>query len=87
MDVFKLLLIALELLGLGMAFVFVFLGLLMIAVNLIAKYLPADPPVQEKKTVQARPVTTASETSGINPKIVTAITAAVHQYHKTKTAQ
>ncbi|WP_372880888.1 OadG family transporter subunit [Psychromonas sp.] len=87
MDVFTLLLTGLELLGLGMAFVFLFLGLLMIAVNLIAKYLPADPPVPEKKTAQARPVIPLSETSAINPKIITAITAAVHQYHKTKTAQ
>ena len=85
MDVFELLIIALELLGLGMAFVFLFLGLLMVAVNLIAKYLPADPIVPEKKKAQASRVT-PSDTSAINPKIVTAITAAVHQYHKTKTA-
>ncbi|MGB5445865.1 MAG: OadG family transporter subunit [Psychromonas sp.] len=87
MDVFELLIIALELLGLGMAFVFLFLGLLMVAVNLIAKYLPPDAIVPVKKKAQASRVTPPSDSSAINPKIVTAITAAVHQYHKTKTAQ
>jgi len=84
MDVTELLLTASQLLGLGMTFVFLFLGLLMVAVNLIAKYTPAEQPVMNKKRAQPSPVKTSS---AINPKLITAITAAVYQYHKTKTAQ
>ncbi len=83
MGVFELLLTGLELLVLGMVFVFLFLGLLMLAVNLIAKYLPAELPATNKNTAQATsPVTTSPETSAINPKLVAAITAAVHQYQE-----
>jgi oxaloacetate decarboxylase gamma subunit len=81
MDINQLLLTALQLLGLGMAFVFLFLGLLMVVVNLMAKYIPADKPVANTKRVQQ----SATE-SAINPAIIAAITTAVHQYHKTKTA-
>ena len=69
--------------GLGMTFVFLFLGLLLIAVNLMAKYIPADEPVVAKGAVQKK---SASATSGINPKLVAAITTAVQQYRKTETA-
>lgn len=80
MGVVELLLTGLELLMLGMVFVFLFLGLLMIAVNLIAKYVPAELPVTNKNTARPSPVITSSETSAMNPKLVAAITAAVHQY-------
>ena len=83
MGVFELLLTGLELLVLGMVFVFLFLGLLMLAVNLIAKYLPAELPVTNKNTAQTTsPVITSQETSAINPKLAAAITAAVHQYQE-----
>ncbi|HEY7865916.1 MAG TPA: oxaloacetate decarboxylase subunit gamma [Psychromonas sp.] len=81
MDINQLLLTALQLLGLGMAFVFLFLGLLMVVVNLMAKYIPADKPVANKKSVQQSPAESA-----INPALIAAITTAVQQYHKTKTA-
>jgi oxaloacetate decarboxylase gamma subunit len=81
MDIVKLLLTALELLGLGMGFVFLFLGLLMVIVNLMAKYIPAEQPVADKKRAQQ-----SSVEPEINPAIIAAITTAVHQYHKTKTA-
>jgi len=86
MDINQLLLTALQLLGLGMAFVFLFLGLLMVVVNLMAKYIPADQPVTNKKRAQQNPAKTSSTESGINPAIIAAITTAVHQYQKTKTA-
>ena len=82
MGVVKLLLTGLELLTLGMTFVFLFLGLLMVAVNLIAKYLPAELPVTHKNTAQPSPVIDPSEASAINPKLIAAITAAVHQYQE-----
>jgi len=84
MDVTESLLTALQLLGLGMTFVFLFLGLLMVAVTLIAKYTPAEQPVINKKRAQPIPVKTPA---AINPKLISAITTAVYQYHKTKTAQ
>jgi oxaloacetate decarboxylase gamma subunit len=83
MDVTESLLKAMTLMGLGMTFVFLFLGLLLIVVNLMAKYIPADEPVVQKKAVHNKP---ASATSEINPKLVAAITTAVQQYRKTKTA-
>jgi oxaloacetate decarboxylase (Na+ extruding) subunit gamma len=86
MEVTNLLLTALQLLGLGMAFVFLFLGLLMVAVNLMAKYIPADQPVANKKKAQQSPKITTPAASETNPALIAAITAAAHQYHKTKTA-
>lgn len=83
MDVTESLLKAATLLGLGMTFVFLFLGLLMIAVNLMAKYIPADQPVIAKG---AAPRKTTSETTAINPKLIAAITTAVQQYRKTEAA-
>lgn len=83
MDVTESLLKAATLMGLGMTFVFLFLGLLLIAVNLMAKYIPADEPVIAKGAVQKK---SASAASGINPKLVAAITTAVQQYRKTETA-
>jgi oxaloacetate decarboxylase gamma subunit len=66
MDVTELLLKATTLLGLGMTFVFLFLGLLMIAVKLMAKYIPADQLVVSKKP---DPKGNASEKSEINPSM------------------
>jgi oxaloacetate decarboxylase gamma subunit len=81
MGVIELLLKAATLMGLGMTFVFLFLGLLLIAVNFMAKYLPEDVPVVEKRVVQSKPASAISE---INPKLVAAITTAVQQYRKSK---
>ena len=83
MDITELLLKATTLLGLGMTFVFMFLGLLMVAVKLMAKYILADQPVVSTKPDPKR---NASEKSEINPKLVAAISSAVLQYRKTKAA-
>ena len=81
MDITELLLKATTLLGLGMSFVFLFLGLLLIAVKLMEKYIPADKPIVSKsRAVEAK----APERSEINPKLVAAITTAVQQYRKTE---
>jgi len=84
MDVTELLLTGFQLLFLGMAFVFLFLGLLMVTVNLMAKYIPADTPVINIKQPQQSAAITASTTSETNPMLVAAITTAVHEYYKTK---
>ena len=81
MDITESLFTALTLLGLGMAFVYIFLGLLFICINLMAKYIPADPVVtapKRKKT--AAPQTSAQ--SQVSPQVVAAITSAVKQYRK-----
>lgn len=82
MDITESLFEALTLLGLGMTFVFLFLGLLMIAVTLMAKYIPADTPIVKKKAVQGKQLPKAPANSEINPKVVAAITSAVQQYRK-----
>ncbi|MCW8995959.1 MAG: oxaloacetate decarboxylase subunit gamma [Psychromonas sp.] len=81
MDITESLLRAAGLLALGMTFVFLFLGLLMVAVYLMAKYIPADEPVISKGTAQKKKVSAESD---INPKLVAAITTAVQQYRKTE---
>ena len=86
MDVTEALFTALNLLGLGMGFVFLFLGLLMIAVNLIAKLTPVDAPITKRKSTQQKSTLIDSSKAEINPKLVAAISVAVSQYHKTKTA-
>ena len=85
MDIKESLFTALTLLSLGMAFVFIFLGLLFICINLMAKYIPADPTVvapKRKKTVSPQ----ASNQSQVNPQVIAAITSAVKQYRKVPTA-
>ena len=86
MDVTEALFTALNLLGLGMTFVFLFLGLLMIAVNLIAKFTFENTPATNQKSTHQKSTLIDSTKSGINPKLVAAISVAVSQYHKTKTA-
>lgn len=86
MDMAESLLQALTLFGLGMTFVFLFLGLLMIAVTLMAKYIPADEPVVNKNAGRRKAPVASSEKSEINPKLIAAITSAVQQYRKAETA-
>ena len=83
MDITELLFKAMTLLGLGMTFVFMFLGLLMIAIKLLAKFIPADQPI-----VTTKPVKKAikPQSSDIDPKVVAAISSAVMQYRKRTTA-
>lgn len=83
MDITESLFQATTLFGIGMGFVFSFLGLLMIAVKLMAKYIPADEPTIKKRTPQKKVATTTN--SEINPQIIAAITCAVQQYHKADT--
>ena len=84
MDITELLLKATTLLSLGMTFVFLFLGLLMVAVKLMAKYIPADKPILHEKRTQKEAVSTTTE---LNPKVVAAITSAVQQYRKAQAVQ
>ena len=79
MDITESLVTALTLLGLGMAFVYMFLGLLFIAINLMAKYIPADKPVDAPISKKA-----PAPAVGQDPKVIAAITSAVQQYRKTQ---
>ncbi|MCG6200550.1 oxaloacetate decarboxylase subunit gamma [Psychromonas antarctica] len=84
MNITESLLKALTLLGLGMTFVFLFLGLLMVAVSLMAKYIPADEPVVNKNALKRKTVAPVSTQQGVNPTLIAAITSAVQQYRKTE---
>ena len=86
MDITASLFQAITLFGLGMTFVFSFLGLLMIAVKLMAKYIPADEPVIKKRAPQKKVVSASTSKSEMNPQLIAAITSAVQQYHKTEAA-
>jgi oxaloacetate decarboxylase gamma subunit len=83
MDITESLYQATALFGLGMAFVFSFLGLLMIAIKLMAKYIPADEPIINRRALNKKVVTTSK--SEINPQLIAAITSAVQQYRKVET--
>jgi len=83
MDITESLFQALTLFGLGMTFVFSFLGLLLVAVKLMAKFIPADEPVVSKRTPQKNVASaTASKKPEISPQLIAAITSAVQQYRK-----
>lgn len=87
MDITESLFQAMTLFGLGMGFVFSFLGLLMIAVKLMAKYIPADEPVINKRKSKKKVATaTTTSNSEINPQLIAAITSAVQQYRKAEVA-
>jgi oxaloacetate decarboxylase gamma subunit len=61
---------------LGMGLVFLFLSILILAVNLVAwKFAPVTAEIHSNdgQTPQSQP-------QGIDPKVVAAITAAIHQY-------
>jgi len=82
MDITESLFQALALFGLGMTFVFSFLGLLLVAVKLMAKFIPADEPVVSKRTPQKKVATATASKSEISPQLIAAITSAVQQYRK-----
>ena len=86
MDITESLFQAITLFGLGMTFVFSFLGLLMIAVKLMAKYIPADEPVVKKRAPQKKLASASTSKSEINPQLIAAITSAVQQYRKAEAA-
>jgi len=86
MDVTESLFQAITLFGLGMTFVFSFLGLLLIAVKLMAKYIPADEPVISKRVPQKKVAAATTSKSEISPQLIAAITSAVQQYRKAEAA-
>lgn len=86
MDITESLFQAIALFGLGMTFVFSFLGLLMIAVKLMAKYIPADAPVVKSRKANKKVAVATPSQSEINPQLIAAITSAVQQYHKAEAA-
>jgi len=86
MDITEALFQAITLFGLGMTFVFSFLGLLMIAVKLMAKYIPVDEPVINRRTPNKPVASATTSQSEINPQLIAAITSAVQQYRKAETA-
>lgn len=86
MDITESLFQAITLFGLGMTFVFLFLGLLMIAVKLMAKYIPADEPIASRRTANKKVARISNSKSEINPQLIAAITSAVQQYRKAEIA-
>ncbi|AZG72550.1 OadG family transporter subunit [Shewanella livingstonensis] len=73
---------ALGIMVMGMGLVFIFLSILIIAIGIVAKLFPAS----EATTATPVPVTPLPVTSnapghtGLDPKLVAAITSAIHQY-------
>jgi oxaloacetate decarboxylase gamma subunit len=58
----------------------------MIAVKLMAKYIPADAPVAKPRMASKKVATATPSQSEINPQLIAAITSAVQQYHKAEAA-
>ncbi|MFT6978432.1 MAG: oxaloacetate decarboxylase gamma subunit [Shewanella psychromarinicola] len=67
---------ALGIMVMGMGLVFIFLSILIIAIGIIAKLFPA--PEATATPVPATPC--APGHTGLDPKLIAAITSAIHQY-------
>ncbi|MBL4828374.1 MAG: oxaloacetate decarboxylase subunit gamma [Aliivibrio sp.] len=65
----------------GMSVVFVFLTTLIYIVRLISKLVPEELPPQTRTMIQR---TTSTNTTGVKPEVVAAISAAVQQYRSAK---
>ncbi|NRA61034.1 MAG: OadG family protein [Psychrobium sp.] len=76
MDISHDLAIAANLMLLGMVCVFSFLGLLIIAIKIMAKYCPEDVVVPRNKP--------SNVVSQVEPDVVAAISAAVHKYRQSR---
>jgi len=76
MDISHALGIAANIMLLGMVCVFSFLGLLVIAVKVLAKFCPEETPVA--------PVKSPIPNNQVNPNVVAAISAAVHKYRNSR---
>ncbi|WP_351075379.1 OadG family transporter subunit [Shewanella sp. CAL98-MNA-CIBAN-0140] len=71
---------ALGIMVMGMGLVFIFLSILIIAIGIIAKLFPAP---EATATATATPVPAtpcAPGHTGLDPKLIAAITSAIHQY-------
>ncbi|PML03453.1 oxaloacetate decarboxylase subunit gamma [Vibrio breoganii] len=77
---------AASIMAIGMAMVFLFLTLLVFVVRLMSKLLPAEQPVAPVSPQNLKQVTQAESTHRVEPKIVAAISAAVHR-HRSAVAQ
>lgn len=76
MDISQALATAANIMLLGMVCVFSFLGLLVIAVKLVAKYCPDDTPIEPPKS--------GTPNNQVSPNVVAAISAAVHKYRNSR---
>jgi oxaloacetate decarboxylase gamma subunit len=69
---------ALGIMVMGMGLVFIFLSILIIAIGIIAKLFPAPEAIATATPVPATPC--APGHTGLDPKLIAAITSAIHQY-------
>ncbi|NRA72736.1 MAG: OadG family protein [Gammaproteobacteria bacterium] len=77
MDISQALAMAANIMLLGMVCVFSFLGMLVIAVNLVAKFCP-----EEAAIATVKPGTNTN--NQVSESVVAAISAAVHQYRSSR---
>ncbi|NVK24662.1 MAG: OadG family protein [Gammaproteobacteria bacterium] len=62
----------------GMVVVFLFLSLLILAINLLAKFAEAFP--DKVVTPAARPISSSTNSNQVSPQVVAAVGAAIKQY-------
>ncbi len=62
----------------GMTVVFIFLTILVFLVRLLSKLVPEEAPQPSIAPAQAKKI--QPSTSGVQPQVVAAISAAIHQY-------
>ena len=65
---------ALGIMVMGMGLVFIFLSTLIVGIGIVAKLCPTP----ESPTEPVKPIN--SSTTSLDPKLVAAITSAIHQY-------
>ncbi|QDE32106.1 MULTISPECIES: OadG family transporter subunit [Shewanella] len=69
---------ALGIMIMGMGLVFIFLSMLIIGIGIVAKLFPA--PIAAATAAPATAIPRAPAQVALNPKLVAAITSAIHQY-------
>jgi oxaloacetate decarboxylase gamma subunit len=69
----------------GMLVVFLFLTLMVLAVTLMSKILPVETPELSPDSVTSRENPPILSETGPGPRVIAAISAAVHQYRSSTT--
>ena len=81
----ELLLEAASLMAIGMAMVFLFLTILVYVVRLMSRLVPTEEPLTPTRPKNSKKIARADSSDIVDPKVVAAISAAVHRHRSTVT--
>lgn len=81
----ELLLEAASLMVIGMTMVFLFLTILVYVVRLMSKLVPTEEPIAPARPKNSKNIARADLSDNVDPKVIAAISAAVHRHRSTVT--